>query len=491
MTETTMTETTMTETTTTETPVGQTSATAWSSGRTFHFEAPLSFPLAIGGLVVLSTGSREYLGQVVDTELGPAPGGAGHVLTGLGTLVGALGVGAGAAAAPPEPFDGAALRTAPADVVHAWLTEATAGRTTLELGRHRDLPDEPVRLLAAGFNRHTFLCGQSGSGKTYTLGLVLEQLLLETTLRIVVLDPNSDYSGLAQLADRPAAGGRGSTGPVAVFGSVEPPLLQVRYGRLPLRQQAMVLALDPVADMDEYDELRRLTSGLESTEYSLADVRQRLEVPEGSLPSPARRRLALRIDNLGVADWGIWAPTGQPPLLDQLPPGWRAAVLDLGQIASSDERSAVVASVLTGLWHRRHAREPVLLVVDEAHNVCPAEPDSPHQALAVEHAIRIAAEGRKYGLYLLVATQSPHKLHPNVLAQCENLVLMKTNSVLDVERLGDAFSHVPRGLIAQAPTFRLGEGLVAGRISPVPQMFRSGIRQSPEGGADVPVTWAD
>ena len=55
---------------------------------------------------------------------------------------------------------------------------------------------------AGGFDRHTFLCGQSGSGKTYALGVLLEQLLLATTLRIVVLDPNSDFARITTL--RPA-----------------------------------------------------------------------------------------------------------------------------------------------------------------------------------------------------------------------------------------------------------------------------------------------
>src|SRR6185437_881750 len=54
---------------------------------------------------------------------------------------------------------------------------------------------------AGGFDRHTFLCGQSGSGKTYALGVLLERLLLATSLRIVVLDPNSDYVRLTELRD--------------------------------------------------------------------------------------------------------------------------------------------------------------------------------------------------------------------------------------------------------------------------------------------------
>ncbi len=42
-------------------------------------------------------------------------------------------------------------------------------------------------------------CGQSGSGKTYSLGLVLERLLVGTSLRMVILDPNSDYVRLSEV----------------------------------------------------------------------------------------------------------------------------------------------------------------------------------------------------------------------------------------------------------------------------------------------------
>ena len=45
------------------------------------------------------------------------------------------------------------------------------------------------------------MCGQSGSGKTYSLGLVLEQLLLGTSLRMIILDPNSDYIRLSEVRD--------------------------------------------------------------------------------------------------------------------------------------------------------------------------------------------------------------------------------------------------------------------------------------------------
>ena len=64
-------------------------------------------------------------------------------------------------------------------------------------GRHRT----GAALRAGGFNRHTFLCGQSGSGKTYALGVLLERLILRNRLRVVVFDPNTDFVRLGATRD--------------------------------------------------------------------------------------------------------------------------------------------------------------------------------------------------------------------------------------------------------------------------------------------------
>ena len=52
-------------------------------------------------------------------------------------------------------------------------------------------------------------------------------------------------------------------------------------------------------------------------------------------------------------------------------------------------------------------------MIDEAHNICPAEPGGQLTALTTEDVIRIAGEGRKFGLYLIVVTQRPRKVHEN------------------------------------------------------------------------------
>lgn len=64
------------------------------------------------------------------------------------------------------------------------------------------------------FSCHTFSCGQSDSGKTYALGVVLEELLLRTQLPLVIIDPNADFVRLGEVRE----GGRwldcgGTVGP--------------------------------------------------------------------------------------------------------------------------------------------------------------------------------------------------------------------------------------------------------------------------------------
>ena len=128
-------------------------------------------------------------------------------------------------------------------------------------------------------------------------------------------------------------------------------------------------------------------------------------------------------------------------------------------------------------------------MIDEAHNVCPAVPGDPLTALATENAVRIAGEGRKFGIYLIVVTQRPQKVHENVLSQCENLVLMRMNSTADLAHVASVFSFVPPGLIDRATTFNQGEALVAGKITSHPALIRFGARITQEGGADV-AGWA-
>jgi DNA helicase HerA-like ATPase len=348
---------------------------------------------------------------------------------------------------------------------------------------------------ASGFDRHTFFCGQSGSGKTYALGTVLERLLLETSLRIVILDPNSDFVRLGALRDgiddELASRYRAATDGLVVRrgDATEADRLHVRFVDCDPEEQAAVLRLDPIADAGEYGTLLDLLdSGLERSSDSTELLARKLLESE----LPGQHELGARLRNLGVAGWPVWSTGDAGSVQDLVAPGGpRALVVDLGSLATPGEKAIAGEAVLAALWRRRAEREATLIVIDEAHNVCPREPADPVAELATEHAARIAAEGRKFGLYLLVSTQRPQRVNELVVSQCDNLVLMRMASRSDLDWVAETLSFAPRPLLEQATGFGQGESLVAGKIaSHHPALVRFGPRLAEEGGSDVPTAWA-
>jgi hypothetical protein len=451
-------------------------------GRHFVYEVPVAeLDLRVGGYVVVDDArSGERLGYVTSATL--VDGGArrarveGRVLEG-----------------PIAPFGDVPTRDATSDEVAGWLASVRPGRAMLGVGTLALAEGVPLELDAGAFDRHTFLCGQSGSGKTYALGTILERLLAETSLRIVVLDPNSDFVRLGELRDDATDDVRAryasAAGGVDVRRRSESGdgRLHVRFRDFDAAERAAVLRLDPIADREEY---AALVAAVESAEsHPSATARETIDrLAAGPPPLPA---LGQRARNLGVDRWEVWSGN-DPGSLEQLvqPGGPRCLIADLGSLETRGEQAVAAEALLAALWRRRAVREPVLIVIDEAHNVCPARPEDPLTALATEHAVRIAGEGRKFGLVLLVATQRPQKVHENVVSQCDNLVLMRMNSRSDLAVLSETFSFVPPSLLALASEFRQGEAIVAGKLVPSPTLGRFGPRWTVEGGADVPADWA-
>jgi uncharacterized protein len=323
---------------------------------------------------------------------------------------------------------------------------------------------------------------------------VLEQLLLETRIRVVILDPNSDFVRLNAVRegveDPIASRYREAAAGIAVRraggGSDR---LHVRFTDFDAEEQAAVLRLDPIRDRGEYGALvDLLEGGFEDATESAGDLAERMSASS----DPQVRALGARVRNLGIHRWQVWSTGDIDSLQDLVAPGGpRGLVVDLGSLETPGEKAVAAESVLAALWRRREAREPTLVVIDEAHNVCPWQPGDPVTGLATEHAARFAAEGRKFGLYLLVSTQRPQRVNELVVSQCDNLVLMRMASAADLAYVSARLSYAPQPLLERATSFGLGEALVAGKIASHPALVRFGPRIAEEGGSDVPSTWAD
>ena len=455
-------------------------------GRAFTFWLGPTDGVSAGDMVVLTTTDDvRLLGQVLD--IAEAQG--DEPLRGVGVVIGSLGERGSVQRGTRPPFRGAALTLAVPGELDG-LHGAPAGTMTIGTWRTGDVGAE-ASLRAGGFNRHTFLCGQSGSGKTYALGVLLERLLLQTDLRMAVFDPNADFvhlgSTLPGVAEEDAR--RIAEREVKVLRSdstrtegAEP--LRMRFRTMTRQAQAATLQLDPVHDQDEYNAfISFLTQIGPTTEMGemLAALRS---------GTPGQQSLARRMENLGMLEWQVWA-RDLPSAADVVTGGNGVTVMDLGGFGDPAEPVAVCLEVVDELWAQRDRRVPTLLVIDEAHNLCGTEPASPVAQRLLDRLIQVAAEGRKYGLWLLLSSQRPSKIHPQILSQCDNLMLMRMNSPDDIAELGQAFGFAPRAMLRASNGFVQGEALLAGGFAPVPMLVQVRERLTRQGGSDVAVPLAD
>ena len=132
-----------------------------------------------------------------------------------------------------------------------------------------------------------------------------------------------------------------------MFGATPPPgsrLLRVRFNDLGTEAKAAVLQLDPLVDRGEYNLLISLGRGVPQRRRPTRSSR-RLHASDNA----DERKLAERIENLGVLGWDVWARDKEPILtaLDPLP---RATVVDVGGFQHPRERLAVAMALLDHLW---------------------------------------------------------------------------------------------------------------------------------------------
>jgi hypothetical protein len=107
---------------------------------------------------------------------------------------------------------------------------------------------------------------------------------------------------------------------------------------------------------------------------------------------------------------------------------------------------------------------PLLLVLEEAHAYVRHERKGP----ATDAVERIAKEGRKYGLGLMLVSQRPSEIEPTILSQCGSLFAMRMANATDRAQVTSAAAENLEGLFDMLPILRTGEVVVVGEAVSLP-----------------------
>ena len=119
-------------------------------------------------------------------------------------------------------------------------------------------------------------------------------------------------------------------------------------------------------------------------------------------------------------------------------------------------------------WTDKVNRHPIALFCDEAHLYIPRHVNDSINAKGLHNFERIAKEGRKYGVSLVVISQRPSDVSNTVLSQCGNFIAMRLTNPDDQNVIRRLFPDSLEGFADILPTLDIGECLVVGDASLLP-----------------------
>jgi len=180
----------------------------------------------------------------------------------------------------------------------------------------------------------------------------------------------------------------------------------------------------------------------------------------------------------------------------------RLEMVDLPSINNNELRALVLNSILTQEWENavkkweeamKHPRDedrrvPTFIVLDETHNFIPSSPRSRHETLVREQFRTIAAEGRKFGLFLILVSQRADKLDELVLSECGNKAILRLDSQSMVDKVIKALGldfDIKSDEREKIVNFKTGRGILAGNWACEYDVFYCATRRTLEGGRNL------
>ena len=135
---------------------------------------------------------------------------------------------------------------------------------------------------------------------------------------------------------------------------------------------------------------------------------------------------------------------------------------------------------------------PLLLVYEEAHKYVPNSDMAKYRA-SRDSIERIAKEGRKYGVSLLLASQRPSEISDTIFAQCSNYVAMRLTNPNDQACVKKLLPDTLGDLINKLPSLKAGEGLLIGDAVILPSVVKIDRCEPTPSSNDIPYwdLWKD
>lgn len=342
---------------------------------------------------------------------------------------------------------------------------------------------------------HLAILAGTGSGKSYTAGVLIEELLLpKNRAAVLIFDPHGEYHTLAEMQSHPKFFGEDGYRPKVKV--LSPQEIKIRVSSLNFFDILTLLPETTDRQKSFLEKAFRKTTQFNPIRWTIQDlidaVNEADSAEDGSQGSSAAA-LEWKLEQIDRSPYFDNLQHLAPK--DLFEPG-QVTILQMHEI-SQEEQQVIAAAILRQANYARinthkgkiqpgdenYLPYPVFILLEEAHRFAPAhEPSRCKQVLRT-----ILSEGRKFGLGVGLITQRPGKLDSDILSQCMSQFLMRIVNPADQENLRHSVEAAGRDLLQELPALSKGQVIVSGVCVNTPVLCKVRKRYTQHGGETLDI----
>lgn len=346
---------------------------------------------------------------------------------------------------------------------------------------------------------HLAILASTGSGKSYTAGVLIEELMKPyNRAAVLIVDPHNEYDTLKSIETIEAFKADNYKPKIEIY---PPDRVKIRISNLsegdikyllPELSEKMAFYLSQA--------YRNVASG-NSNQWNLVDLKSALIAMEEDNPEASSTLEALRwrLDSR-IGNSKIFSNTKHITLDKIFAPG-QCTVLQLGEI-DQKEQQIIVSTLLRRINQARinthkgliedihnefYIPYPVFILIEEAHKFAPANAPS----VSINILKNILSEGRKFGVGVGLITQRPGKLDSDVLSQCMTQMIMKIINPVDQSTIAKSVESAGKELLDELTKLTRGQAIISGSAINSTVLCNVRKRITEHGGEtiDAPNSW--
>lgn len=316
------------------------------------------------------------------------------------------------------------------------------------------------------FQKHLAILAISGAGKSYTVAVMIEELLDRPEElgkpAIILVDPHGEYTGFTSDANY-----------VIKTRLYNDKNISIATNRL---SATNIAELIPRMSSVQKRELSPIIQKLYESKkpYNLFDLIS--EVENSNINPKTKIPMISWLSELTYSK--LFSKIDSPSIEELAKPG-QLSIIDLSEFVHLKDKQVILTYFARKLFdaRRRNKIPPFILVVEEAHQFAP-EGEESELAISKPVVEQIAREGRKFNACLVLISQRPIKLSTTALSQCNTHIILRVTNPYDLQHIAKSSEGMTQDVLDMIPGLKVGEAFIVGEAVNHPLLVRVRERRS-------------